>query len=119
MSTNPIYINPALNSQTSFELSQNLDTKILNSTTASLEILNCKQISLWVSEVSGNHSNHEITLEYSADDINWFEGTGSVISIGYAVAENTEFVKYVRAKCTTIESEGTESISNVIIYCVK
>ena len=87
-----------------------VDANVLNAVTASLDLFSLKNVSFGVSDESGTHATHVITLQYSADDTNWFDSSHTITGEGMVDDITTNF-QYVRAEVTT--AEGAASVVTV------
>jgi len=79
-----------------------LDTNNSGAVTASLYINGNKTIGIYVHAATGTHGTHVLTVQVSADDINWFDSSNTITGIGYVEADT--IAQYVRVKVTTPES---------------
>lgn len=83
-----------------------------NSVSSSLEITENDWICYNVLDGSGTHSTHVVTLQCSANNIDWYDTASTITGLG--IVDNVQIgARYVRLKVTTVE--GATSTIDILI----
>ena len=61
---------------------KNFDTNVVLNEGAPVSLTNEQKITLFVSDVSGSHKNHEIGLMYSPDGVRYYAGEKTITGLG-------------------------------------
>ena len=93
------------NEHSELGISTNFDCNEITSTTQSISIGDLLNIGLFIHSNSGTNTTHEITIQISVDDVNWFDTSLSVTGLGYI--EGTTVAAYIRAKATVVEGQAS------------
>ncbi len=89
-----------------------IDANHTDSVTGSLAITNQTIFSLYVDPNTGDNTKHEIILQSSSDDENFYDNGAKVTGCGVA-DDDTLVTNFVRAK--VIVAEGTASTVDITI----
>ena len=94
-------------------LQETLDTNNQGAITASLEISSLNMVGLYVSNDSGSHVSHVVTLQISPDDVEWFDTEHKVTGVG-DIHDAKCACLYVRAIVEVAEGSASSSKINLI-----
>ena len=104
-------VNSASHSDYSEKDVNGFDTDIVNATSGSLYINGNKTVGVYVHAATGAHATHVITVQISANNIDWFDSTSTITGTGFV--EFDTIAQYVRIKVTI--AEGAVSTCNIKI----
>lgn len=76
-----------------------------NATTAGIDVSTCDQVTFYINNVSGAHSNHVITLQFSHEDVagSYQDSSHTKTGLGCVQVSDIKSVAWIRLKVTTVE----------------
>lgn len=80
------------------------------SLSTSVDCNDCRNATFWIEGISGTHTTHVYTVQYSPDETYWVDSATTITGVGVVTFDCTNF-RYIRVKCTT--SEGAASTVDI------
>jgi len=97
------------------QISETLDTNVLNAVTSSMELNEAHFVGIQVIGLTGAHTTHVVKMEVSNDNTNWATAPAGAVGVtGAGVSDISSSFRYGRLKVTT--AEGGASTCTVILH---
>lgn len=90
-----------------------VDANSTSSVTGAMVIGDTGHVGLFVTDTSGTHGTHVVTLQISPDGVKWFDTTHTLTGVGN-LHDQVCTASEVRAKVTT--AEGASSVIEIDLF---